>query len=282
MSAVPFVTRSTRSTLRTLRRAAGRARGTLHRTLSAVGVRQSEAKISSDSQRYWSETDGGRWKSDSHWRNADVFADNDIWSRIGQRHLEMVERGARMVGFSGTWRRILEWGCGGGSNAVQFAPRAAEFIGVDVVDDSLDECAKQVAAVCDTPFIPILIDVAEPEKAVAAVGAPCEVFLCCYVFELIPTQEYGERLLRIAAQLLSPDGLALIQIKYDEGRWATKPRRRAYRSGLADMTTYPIAAFWQLAVSCGLTPRYVELVPRDELDERYAYFLLTRTAQRGT
>lgn len=68
----------------------------------------------------------------------------------------------------------------------------------------------------------------------------------------------------------------MIQIKYDEGRFWTRPRRRAYRSGLADMTTYPISEFWQLAVTCGLRPESVELVPKNELDERYAYFLLSR------
>ena len=45
------------------------------------------------------------------------------------------------------------------------------------------------------------------------------------------------------------------------------------------MTSYPIAAFWQLAADCGLRPVSVELVPRDELDERYAYFVLRRPTQ---
>jgi hypothetical protein len=42
------------------------------------------------------------------------------------------------------------------------------------------------------------------------------------------------------------------------------------------MTTYPIDAFWQLATKCGLTPQMVRLVPENELDERYAYFFLTK------
>ncbi|MEU0531253.1 hypothetical protein [Amycolatopsis tolypomycina] len=72
-----------------------------------------------------------------------------------------------------------------------------------------------------------------------------------------------------------PGGLALIQIKYDAGRRRTKPRRRAYRSGLAEMTTYPIDGFWQLAQRCGLTPQAVHLIPKNE---RYAYFFLLKTA----
>ncbi|WP_310975511.1 MULTISPECIES: hypothetical protein [unclassified Amycolatopsis] len=42
------------------------------------------------------------------------------------------------------------------------------------------------------------------------------------------------------------------------------------------MTTYPIAAFWELASRCGLTPAAVQLVPRNELDKHYAYFFLTK------
>jgi hypothetical protein len=102
----------------------------------------------------------------------------------------------------------------------------------------------------------VLIKVAEPELAVDEIGNGC----CA------------------SHDLLAPGGLALIQIKYDEGRFWTRPRRRAYRSGIADMTTYPIAEFWQLAARCGLRPESIELVSKNELDERYAYFLLSKSS----
>jgi polysaccharide pyruvyl transferase WcaK-like protein/SAM-dependent methyltransferase len=253
-----------------------RAEGKLQRALATVGAVQGEARIAGDAQAYWTESDGKRWRSESHWRDADAFAANDVWSAIGRRHLEMVESGARSLGVEPRWDRVLEWGCGGGANAVHFAPRAGEFIGVEVSAETVAECGRQVAAVCDTPFRPVLVDVADPESAVEQVGGPVDLFLCTYVFELIPTPEYGARLLRIAQQLLAPGGLAMVQIKYDDGRWSSRPRRRAYRTGVAEMTTYGIAPFWELAQRCGLTPHRVELVPRDELDERYAYFLLSR------
>lgn len=91
-----------------------------------------------------------------------------------------------------------------------------------------------------------------------------------------PEPEYGERILRIAQELLTPGGLALVQIKYDTGAWRTRPRRLHYGFSPGNMTTYPIHAFWQLAVHCGLEPRYVELVPKDEVDERYAYFVMVK------
>ncbi|GAA1580698.1 hypothetical protein GCM10009789_38200 [Kribbella sancticallisti] len=118
-------------------------------------------------------------------------------------------------------------------NAVQFAPRAGEFVGVDVTSASLRECERQVAAVCDTPFRGIHIGVDTPEQAIQAVGGPCDVFLSFCVFELIPTPEYGDRLLRIAFEPLSPGGVAFIQTKYDEGRFGTRPLRRCRPSPLA-------------------------------------------------
>lgn len=131
-----------------------------------------------------------------------------------------------------------------------------------------------MAKVCDTPFRPVAIDVADPEAAVPQIGGGCDIFLSFYVFELIATPEYGERLLRIAHQVLAPGGLGLIQIKYDTGGWRTRSRRRSYRRRLAEMTTYRIDEFWKLAVRCGLTPKAVTLVPVNELDRRYAYFFL--------
>lgn len=264
------------STMSRIKRWGATAEAFVQRSLASVGLRQSESKISRDSQVYWSHPEGKRWKADSHWQDAPVFAGTDLWSRIGRQHLDMLDRGARMVGFDRPWHRVIEWGCGGGANAVHFAPRAKEFIGVDISAESLRECTRQVDAACETSFQPVLVDVADPEKALREVGESCDIFLCFYVFELIPTPEYGERLLRIARELLAPGGLALVQVKYDAGRWSTRPRRRAYRSGLAEMTTYPIASFWELAEACGLQPEAIRLVPKNELDERYAYFLLSR------
>jgi hypothetical protein len=42
------------------------------------------------------------------------------------------------------------------------------------------------------------------------------------------------------------------------------------------MTTYRIDEFWTSAIKFGLRPELVTLVPRNALDERYAYFLLRR------
>lgn len=42
------------------------------------------------------------------------------------------------------------------------------------------------------------------------------------------------------------------------------------------MTAYRIEEFWELAERVGFVPELLELRPRDELDQRYAYFTLRR------
>jgi Methyltransferase domain len=249
------------------------AYGGLLRVLQSMGLRQPEAAIEAASQRYWTESHQGRG---SHWKSTARFAEGDLWTRIGVRHLGMLHRAARFLDAGPALGRVVEWGCGGGANAVQIAPVAREFVGVDVSAESLRECARQVEARCDTPFRPVLVDVRDPEAALGDITDPGDVFLCAYVFELIPSPDYGERILRIAQELLVPGGLALVQIKYDTGAWRTRPRRLSYRFSPGNTTTYPIHSFWELAVRCGFEPRYVELVPQDELDERYAYFVMVK------
>jgi hypothetical protein len=265
-----------RSLKHEVRKVTGASREIVNRALTSAGVVDSETKLTQEAQEYWRTISGDRWKCDSHWRDASIFADGDLWAEVGRRHLEMFERLARVSDGPDRLRSILEWGCGGGANAVHFASRGSSFVGVDISQESLDECARQIAHTSAIPFRPILIEADHPEAALEQLTEPCDLFTSFYVFELITSQEYGARLLRIARQALTNDGIAFIQIKYDTGSWRTRTRRRSYRSGLADMTTYRIDSFWSLAQECGLQPEAIYLVPKNELDERYAYFLLSK------
>ncbi len=175
-------------------------------------------------------------------------------------------------------RVIVEWGCGGGANAVHFAREAERFYGIDISPHSLDECRRQMDAEGLTGFRPVLIDVERPEIAVDAVGELADLFLSFYVFELLPTPEYGIRVLRTAYTMLRPGGMALVQIKYRTTDPSTRPKRWGYARNLAQMTTYPIDVFWQIAEQCHLTPLAVRLVPVQPTvnDERYAYYALRK------
>jgi hypothetical protein len=237
------------------------------------GPGQAAGAIESEAQRYWGDSAQPGWRSNSHWHEGV----QDQWDGIGASSLALAERLARVTGEPLPSGRTVEWGAGGGANAVRFAPRCTEFVAVDIAQASLDECERQVARVTSTPFRKVLIDVADPESAVAEMGsASCDLFLCLYVMELVPSQQYGLRLLDIAARLLAPTGMALVQTKYSTTASTSRSRRRAYRRDLANMTTYPIDEFWLEADKRGLRPQAITLVPQDALDERYAYYLLVR------
>lgn len=264
-----------------LRRAVGAVKRQLRplRDRVEVAIRrpQGEGELAADAQAYW-RGDHSILPQYSHWRGAGVFDDDDRWRRMGQRHVELYRRLARMAGKPEQIGTIVEWGCGGGANAVPFAGLSSTFVGVDVSRTSLEECGRQLAAVGFEDYVPVEIDVADPERALDALPGPADVFLCTYVFEVLPSVEYGFRVLRLAHRLLADDGAALIQIKCTDGSWETRPRPFSYRRNVTQITTYSLEQFWTEAQRIGFTPLAVTLVPHDELtgDLHYAYVLMVK------
>lgn len=242
---------------------------------TALMGRHSDSEVVNQSQRYWQQDRGYDWRGMAHMREDSPVA-GDTWRSFGDDHLALFRKLAKVVG-DHRMGRVVEWGCGGGANASAFAPHCDQYIGVDVAETQLAESARQVAQVCETQFTPILIEVGNPEAALDLIPGNCDLFLCLYVLELVPSPEYGLRVLRIAQKLLAEGGLAFVQIKYSTRSWRTLPRRRRYTSHLANMTTYPIDEFWTSAERCGLNPEAVHIVPKNAVDERYAYFLLSRS-----
>jgi cyclopropane fatty-acyl-phospholipid synthase-like methyltransferase len=260
-------------TLQTIKHYAARVEDLGQKALTAVGLGQSEERIAADAQTYWSNPEAKRWAGNSHWQNSDAF-EGDRWQRMGAEHLEMFDRGARAAGFDRPLDRIVDWGCGGGANAVAFASRCKELVGVDPSRESLEECGRQLAG-DSVDFQPVLIDVAAPEKALAEIEY-VDAFVSYYVLELVPTPAYGLRLMKLAYDMLIRGGIAHVQIKYATSRLSTRPRGRNYLRGQAQATSYEIHTFWEAMQRIGFTPVMNELVPQNELDERYAYFTLLK------
>jgi SAM-dependent methyltransferase len=246
----------------------------------ALGFRESETRLIGDSQSYWNDLSDGSLKQNSHWRGVGIFSDDTRWLALGRGHLDLYEEFRRVVNLKHPLKRVVEWGCGGCMNAVHFARLADEFYGVDISSASLDECGNQMKAEGLHNFKPVLIDASDPEAALGLVRGPCDLLISTYVFELLPTPEYGLRVLRIVHELLAPGGIAVIQVKYSEGDWKTRSQGWAYVKNLAWNATYRIEEFWQAAERCGFTPKMVTLLPKQPLvnDRNYAYFLLQKSA----
>lgn len=241
--------------------------------VNSIRGTRARASVARQASRYWSSPAGGMWTSNSHWRNG---IGDDAFIEVGRDHWSIYEEFARCLHIPSPGT-VIEWGAGGGANAVAFGPRSSAFIAADIAPDSLAECAHQLRSTCNTPLETRLIDLTAPERAADGLDNRCDTFLCLYVMELTSSKADAERILRIAERVLAPGGLALIQTKYhtDDPRTRGRPGVR-YTRNISLTTTFSIEEFWHLTQRCGLVPRLVTLVPENRLDTRYAYYAITK------
>ena len=240
-------------------------------------LERSEDESIRDSERFWTDSENGDLKTIMHWRGHGTFSD-DLWLGLGRQNFLLFEQAAAWAGIARPLDRIVEWGCGGGMNAVPFARAAAEYCGVDVNSESLRETARQVESEHGGNFISIKIDAGNPEAVSAQIPGHCDLFLSTFVFELLPSPAYGLRVMRIAYDLLRPGGMAIVQIRYHTGPAAVAISRRRYAANWVRRTTFAIDEFWGECSSIGFTPLFVKLMPvLPELDEEhYAYFAMMK------
>jgi 2-polyprenyl-3-methyl-5-hydroxy-6-metoxy-1,4-benzoquinol methylase len=257
--------------------AKGLASDTADRVLSGLGFKQTESKLKRDSANFWTRASDDNWQNQTHMASGSAFAQME-WEKVGRDHLALFQEMSQGLTTRGT-DKIVEWGVGGGSNAVAFAPLAKDFVGIDLTQEIVDEAGRQVAKLdLPTRFEPLVIPVDYSPLMVDNPVGGMDLFLCTYVLELVPSPAYGLDLMATAFRLLYPGGLAFVQIKYDTGAWRTHSRGRRYRASVAaSMTTYRIDQFWEQMTAIGFKHAAgVRLVPKNELDERYAYYLLRK------
>ncbi len=174
-------------------------------------------------------------------------------------------------------KRMVEWGPGGGANAIVFAHVFETFYGVDISDANLNECRKQLEMRGFKGFAPVLINAESPEEAMTQIDEPCDFFLSTSVFQHFPSKGYGARVLSIASDMLRPGAIALIQIRYDDLSPRFRPRNRDYNTHAIVFTSYKLHEFWSLASEKGFTPHFIKLRPVENfLDVNYAYFYLRK------
>ena len=238
--------------------------------------RDDDDKLERDAQQYWNAPGTELLNQYYHWRGVGIFADDNRWLALGRKNLELYQQFCGMMGVTRSPRCIVEWGCGGGANAVHFAPLTETYVGIDVARPNLQECAKQLDAAGLPNFKPVLIDVSAPETALEQITQKCDLFLSTYVFEVFPTPEYGLKVLKIARKLLSDGGMAIVQVRFSRVSWSSQPKRFAYKRYFGS-NAYRVETFWDAAEKCGFSPQAVRLVLHESLNDNtdYAYFLLT-------
>jgi cyclopropane fatty-acyl-phospholipid synthase-like methyltransferase len=247
--------------------------------MNAVSGREEDkTSLALSAHQYWNDGNRPDLAQDSHWRGHGHFSDDRVWLRLGQGHLALLQRVLMAHALPQEHLRVLEWGCGGGMNAVHFARGASHYYGVDISQASLNECERQMALANLPGFVPVLIQADQPRTAVQQIGTGCDLFVCTYVIELLPTEAHALELLDLAHELLVPGAHALIQLRYSEGGMAQKSRPWGYAQNMAHNVTFRIEDFEAACQARGfqvLAVEKQEQVP--ELNERnYAYFVLQR------
>jgi cyclopropane fatty-acyl-phospholipid synthase-like methyltransferase len=195
-----------------------------------LGFYDSEAKLAADNQDYWAKDySNPNLAQDAHWKNNGKFEDHQRWLNLGKEHLEMIVNFSSIINLQLPVKQIVEWGCGGGANAVHFAPVAEKFIGIDITPESLEECNKQILEIGCNNFNPVLINSSTPESVLKEKINEVDLFICTYVYELFPSPAYGLKVLKLASKMLKNKGIALVHIRYNNEKKGLKSKHRGYK-----------------------------------------------------
>jgi len=233
---------------------------------------EDEGKVSRDAGVYWTDSGTSVGKQDlSHWRNIGRW-DDSTWREMGNDRFRLFTELCSIAKVESCGiRKMVEWGQGGGANAMAFAGHVSEFIGVDISRPNLEECERQLTASGFDNFRPVWVKPQTPESVLDEVDE-VDFFLSTAVFQHFPSREYGVRILKIAYQLLADDGVALIQIRYDNSDTRFLTKGRDYRRNAITFTSYTLDGFWNRCQDVGLTPMYMTLDPTSN----YAYYFLRK------
>lgn len=245
-----------------------------------TGYRESDAALGQAANRFWNNFDNPQRAQEAHWRGHGPFADDAVWLKLGGIHHELLHQVLRSQGRTLAVRTVVEWGCGGGMNAVHFARGVQRYYGVDLSALTLAECARQMAAESLPGFVPVRVDANQPRNALATITEPCDLFLCTYVFELLPGVEHALQILQLAWELLAPGGVALVHIRCPAATLGGRSRPWDYEGNMAHNVTFSVPAFRAACEAQGFVVLGVQPVAAvPELNEKnYAFFVLEKPA----
>lgn len=243
-----------------------------------TGYRESEASLGQAANRFWNDFARPERAQEAHWRGHGPFVDDAVWLKLGRSHLELLQQVLHGQGRVLRTGRVVEWGCGGGMNAVHFARGAQCYYGVDLSPATLQECARQLAHERLGGFVPVLVDANQPRAALQVIGAPCDLFICTYVFELLPSVGHALQLLQLAWELLAPEGVALVHFRCSGAAVSSRSRPWGYEENMAHNVTFTVAGFRTACERLGFAVLGVQTVASvPELNEKnYAYVVLVK------
>lgn len=123
-------------------------------------------------------------------------------------------------------RKVLDYGCGVGRVLIGFAKESERALGVDVSRSMLAEARRNAEARGLTN-----VDLAEP-PSLASEAPDFDLVHCGMVLQHIPRRE-GLRILDRLLGLVSPGGVAVVQVPFGVSHWTASAFSHAMRIPLA-------------------------------------------------
>lgn len=225
-------------------------------TRREVGGAEGAPTVHDEITTVWEAHEDEHYRQDqSHWRGVGRW-DDQKWTELGQgmvHHVEDLHHTARRQ-----WPAeppvLLEWGPGGGANLHALADRVGTMYGVDISVKNLEETGRVLAEIPRSAFVPVLLD-GDPGTVIASIDQPVDLFVSTAVFQHFPSREYGAEVLRTMREVMAPEGLGYVQIRYDDGTERYRPKSvTEYRERHITATSYGLSDFWQLLHDSGFRP----------------------------
>ena len=213
-----------------------------------------------------SQRDFSHWLGEGRWKN------HKKWFEIGEQHYKMFKELVSISNCNLSFDTMIEWGPGGGSNAIAFSRKFQTYYGVDISVANLMECEKQLQKNNYKGFRQVLFNDLNDKILIDIIHEPVSFFLSTAVFQHFPSKEYGARVLKIIYQILDNNGIALIQIRYDNGSSLFRDKKINYTKNVATFTSYKIDEFWDLLIELGFSPLLCKL----NTENNYAYYFIQK------
>lgn len=208
----------------------------------------------------------GRWKDDIAWQSIGKSTRNNVgmlFAYIG-RHLDESDKLC-----------ILEWGPGGGANLFGLREYSRRYYGVDISEKNLAEAKRMISAEGYSHIFRTIHVLSQPSDIFSELDEKVDVFISTAVFQHFPSKAYGAEVLKVVSQSLAPNGVGVVQIRFDNGNPKFKPIETlsSYKERHITATSYAIEEFWDLLKSTGLLPLYVSNM---RSENNYATFFFKR------
>ena len=242
-----------------------------------TGIKSTDsADLESCAGQYWQLSGWDeRIQDQAHW--CDVMRwPRERWIEYGDFYFAYVVRllkqfaGAAFVNDLGR-KTTLEWGCGGGANIRCLGKAFSHVYGVDISEETLNECGRQMEKCGLSNFSKVKFPAQSPEMVLKKIPAESVDFiLSIAVFQHFPSKAYTRRVLHVMEKLLKKDGLALIQVRYFDGSEKYRQKDSDYAKNVITMTSFTFGEFSEQLQQARLTLLHSEKdIEPDELCHEY-------------